>query len=61
MASEEIGGYILMGVYGLMLIGAVKVFGLRRVLWFFVALTVLGLWIGIRTVTSIASASSSRY
>jgi hypothetical protein len=40
MTSEEIGGYIIVACWGLMLWGAIKVFGFRRValvtIWFVV-------------------------
>lgn len=59
MANEEIGGYILVGIYGLTLLAAIRVFGIRRVALVFIGLVVLGLAIGLRAVGAIAS--SRRY
>ncbi len=59
MGNEEIGGYILLGIYGLTLLGAIRVFGIRRVALVFLGLVVLGLTIGLRAVGAIAS--SRRY
>jgi hypothetical protein len=33
VSSEELGGMVILAVYGALLVLAVKVFGIRRVLW----------------------------
>lgn len=41
---------IILGFYGLLLFGAIKLFGMRRVLWFFVLLTILGVSIAFKSL-----------
>lgn len=51
MTSSEMAGMaIILGFYGLLLFGAIKLFGMRRVLWFFVLLTILGVSIGMKSL-----------
>lgn len=59
MTSEELGGLVFLFVYALMLAGAVKIFGIRRVLMFFLGLTILGLVIAFKTLGVITG--SRRY
>lgn len=51
MTSSEMAGMaIILGFYRLLLFGAIKLFGMRRVLWFFVLLTILGVSIAYRSL-----------
>lgn len=58
MASDEIGGYVLLACYGLMLLGAVKIFGIRRVLMVVFGIVILGL---VAAFSSLGAVSSRRY
>ncbi len=50
MASEELGGLVFLAGYGLLLVGAIKVFGLRRVLWFLGLIVVLAVSVAFKTL-----------
>lgn len=55
MTSEEIGGYIIVAIWALMLYGAIRVFGIRRValvaLWF----VVFALGVAFRTFSAVTT------
>jgi hypothetical protein len=55
VASEEIGAYVLLAGYGLMFLGAMKVFGLRRVLLVVFGIVFLAVAIAFKTLGSISS------
>ena len=55
MADEKIGGYLLVAGYALILLAAIKAFGLRRVVVLFLALLVVGFGIALRTLGGITS------
>ncbi len=55
MAHQELGGYVLLVGYGLMLLGAIRVFGIRRVLLVMFALVVFGFSLAFRTLAGISS------
>lgn len=59
-SQEEVGITIIVAFYVVLLLLALKVFGLRRVLWLFVLLTVLGISIAFRSLGVIVG-SSRRY
>lgn len=51
MTSQEMAGMtIILAFYGGVLALAIRFFGVRRVLWFFVLLTVLGISIAYRSL-----------
>ena len=50
MTSEEAGALFLLCGYVLMLLGAIKIFGIRRVLMFFVGLTMLAVVAAFKTL-----------
>ena len=60
MTSQELGGIAFLLGYAVLLMGAVKVFGIRRVLWFFGLIVVLGVSIAFRSLGAITS-SGRRY
>lgn len=53
MTSEEFGAFVFLGVYGLMLLGAIKVWGLRRVLGVIFGIVFLGVAIAMKTLGAI--------
>ena len=53
MTSEQIGGYVFVAGYMLVFIGAVKAFGLRRVLMFFLGILVIGIAVAMGTLRSV--------
>ena len=55
MTSEQIGAYVFLAGYVLVFIGAVKAFGLRRVLMFFVWIFVIGITIAMGTLRGVTS------
>ena len=55
MGQNEIGGYVLLAGYGLLLLGAVRVFGARRVLRFFLAIAFVGVWIAMGTLRGLTA------
>lgn len=50
LSSEESGALFLLCGYALMLLGAIKMFGVRRVLMFFVGLTMLAILVAFKTL-----------
>ena len=50
MSSEEAGALFLLCGYALMLLGAIKIFGVRRVLMCFVGLTMLAIVVAFKTL-----------
>lgn len=60
MSSQELGGLVILLGYAGLLVGAIKVFGIRRVLWFFVLLVVLGISIAFKSL-AVITGSSRRY
>ncbi len=51
MTSQEMAGMaIILAFYGGILALGIKLFGLRRVLWFFVLLTILGISIAFKSL-----------
>ncbi len=59
MTSEEVGGAVFLVGYGLLLLGAIKVFGIRRVLWFLGLIVVLAVSVAFKTLGVVAG--SRRY
>lgn len=53
MTSEQIGGYVFLAGYLLLLVAAVKAFGLRRVLMFFLGIFVIGIAIAMGSLRSV--------
>lgn len=53
MTSEEFGAYVFLGVYGLMLLGAIKVWGLRRVARVVFGIVFLGVFVAMKTLGGI--------
>lgn len=53
MTREELAGYTLLGGYGLMLLGAIKVFGIRRVLAVIFGIVLLAISIAFGTFRGI--------
>lgn len=49
MSHDELAGYTLLAGYGVMLLGAIKVFGLRRVLMVILGIVLLGIGIAFST------------
>ena len=58
MTSEQIGAYVFLAGYVLVFIGAVKAFGLRKVLAFLVGILVIGITIA---MSSLRSVTDRRY
>ncbi len=50
MPPEEVGAYLFLAGYSLLLIGAIKVFGLGRVLRVIFGIVILGVWVAMRTL-----------
>lgn len=55
MAGEEIAGYLILGGYGLLLVAAVRRFGLGRVLGVLFGIVTLGLVIALGTLRGMTS------
>lgn len=55
MSDQEFSGIVLVSAYGLMLLGAIRVFGLRRVLWAFLVIVVLAGSVALRTLGALTS------
>jgi hypothetical protein len=55
MSSEEIGGYVLLAAYGLLFLGAIKVFGLRRVFGIVFGIVFFGLVIAFKAFGAMTS------
>ena len=53
MSEQEVGGIVLLCLYGLMLIGAIRVFGIRPVLAILVEIIFLGVTVAIRSLAVI--------
>ena len=52
--EEKLRLYVALTVWGLMLLGAVKVFGVRRMVWFLGAIVVVGVVVALKTLAVIA-------
>lgn len=50
MGQSELGGYLLLGAYGLLLVRAFRIFGARRVIRFFLAIAFVGVWLALGTL-----------
>lgn len=55
MTQEELAGYSLLAGYGLMLLAALKVFGVRRVLLVILGIVFLGVGIAVGTLRGLTS------
>ncbi len=55
MGQNEIGGYVLVAGYGLLLLGSIKVFGARRVMRFMVAIIFVGVWVAMGTLRGLTA------
>ena len=55
MGREEIGAYVFLAGYGLLLLGATKVFGVRRMTRFLLAIVLVGIWIALGTLRGLAA------
>ena len=53
MTSEELGALVFLTGYVGVLLLAMKVFGVRRVLWVLFGIIFLGVWIAMRTLSGI--------
>jgi hypothetical protein len=53
MGENELAAIVTFTVWGLMLAGAVKLFGARRVAWFLVILVVLAISVAFRSLGAI--------
>jgi hypothetical protein len=60
MTSQELSGIVFVLGYLGLLVGAVKIFGIRRVLWFFAGIVVLGVAVAFKSLGAITS-SGRRY
>lgn len=59
MASEEVGGIVFLVGYGAMLVGAIKIFGLRRVVMTLLLIVVLAIATAFKTLAVVTG--SRRY
>ena len=55
MTYDELAGYTLLAGYGLMLLGATKVFGLRRVLLVILGIVFLGVGLAFGTFRGVTN------
>jgi hypothetical protein len=55
MTTEEFGAYVIGAGYAATLVIAIKAFGIRRVLWFLIAIVVVAFALGLRTLGAITS------
>ena len=55
MPSEEIGGFVFLAGYVLLLVGAIKVFGLRRVFGVIFGIVFLGVALALKTLGGVTS------
>ena len=53
MTHDELAGYTLLAGYGLMMLGAVKVFGVKRVLLVILGIVFLGVGVAFGTFRSV--------
>ena len=58
MTHDEISGLIFLAGYGVALVLAVRAFGMRRVLWFFLTIVVVGVAIAFRSLGAITDRRS---
>jgi hypothetical protein len=56
VAAEEMGGYLLLAGYAVLFYGAIRFFGLRRVLVLLVMVGVAGLVMAFKTLAGVTSA-----
>ena len=55
MTQDELAGYTLLAGYGVMLVGAIKVFGVRRVLLVILGIVLLGVGIAFGTFRGVTT------
>ena len=55
MTHDELAGYTLLAGYGLMLLGAIKVFGIRRVLLVVLGIMFLGVGVAFGTLRGVTN------
>lgn len=55
MASAEVGAYVFLAGYGLVLWGAIRVFGFRRVMWAIFGVLLLGIAVAFKTLGAVVS------
>ena len=60
VTSEQIDALIVVGGYALLLAGAIKIFGLQRVVWFVAVIVALAISIAFKSFGAIVS-SPRRY
>jgi hypothetical protein len=54
VASEELAAWGPVAGYGLMLLGAIRIFGARRVAWVFFGVVVVAVVVAFKTIGAIA-------
>lgn len=55
MTHDEVAGYTLLAGYGIMLLGAIKVFGFKRVLLVILGIVFLGVGVAFGTFRGVTS------
>jgi hypothetical protein len=55
VTHDELAGYTILAGYGLMLLGAIRVFGLKRVLLVMFGIVFLGIGIAFKTLGAVSA------
>lgn len=55
MPSEEIGAYVLLAAYAMLFVGAIKVFGLRRVVIVLFGIVFVAVTIAFKTLGAVSA------